>query len=102
MHKYLRLAGWNKSNADPNLYILCEGGLVVILMVYVDDLYLTGNAPAIVQEIKHQHMKQYEMTHLGPITKYLGLEFTKLGEGVFIHQRSYILRILHDFDMTAC
>jgi hypothetical protein len=42
------------------------------------------------------------MSDLGPIQKHLGVEFVALPEGMLLHQRSYLLKVLEDFDMTHC
>jgi len=39
---YLMSLGFTKSDADPNLYYKVEDGFPVILVLYVDDLFLTG------------------------------------------------------------
>lgn len=73
--KYLRLAGWTRSISDPNLYSLKEYSLIVPLMLYVDDMYITGNNQSKFFEIKSDLMTHYEMSDLGEIKRYLGVEF---------------------------
>jgi hypothetical protein len=89
----------DKSVADPNLYYLREGLLLVILMIYVDDLYMTGNSSSKLHEIKHKIMHQYEMTDLSSIQRYLGVKFSTLPKGILLHQQSFLTKILKDFDM---
>jgi hypothetical protein len=72
---YLRLSSWIISDADSNLYYLKEGNIIIILMIYVDDLYMTGDSPDKSQEICEEVMAHYKMFDLGPIQKYLSVEF---------------------------
>ena len=39
---YLLSIGFQKSEADPNLYYIVVGGVPLILLLYVDDLFITG------------------------------------------------------------
>jgi hypothetical protein len=42
------------------------------------------------------------MTDLGLITKYLGLEFRKSTEGLFVHQTNYTQNIIDEFGLSDC
>lgn len=99
---YLRAHGWTRSDADPNLYFLQEGDSIVLLLLYVDDLLITGNTPSRVAEVKKQLQEKYEMKDLGEIRKYLGVEFTHTPNGLFLHQQPYAEQILRDWDMLHC
>jgi hypothetical protein len=56
---FLRLIGWVRSSANPNLYIMWKGPSVVILLIYVDDLLLTGNDQVLLATVKSQLMSKY-------------------------------------------
>jgi hypothetical protein len=98
----LKKLGLVCSDLDHNLYILKKGTIVVILLIYVDDLLLTGNCESTIREVKSQLMSKYEMTDLGEIQKYLGVEYTYTASGLVLHQRAYCQQILMQFDMTNC
>jgi hypothetical protein len=49
MDNFLMSLGFTKSKADPNLYYKVEDGSPVILLLYVDDLFLTGEEKPIVE-----------------------------------------------------
>lgn len=71
-------------------------------MLYVDDMYITGNSQVKISEIKSDLMRQYEMSNLGEIQKYLGIEFSRSPQGLLFHQKSYITKVLKDFNMLDC
>lgn len=100
--KHLRAQGWTRSNADPNLYFLQEGASIVLLLLYVDDLLITGNDSTKVVEEKKKLQEKYEMKDLGEIRKYLGVEFAHTPSGLLLHQRSYAEQILQECDMVHC
>ena len=62
-----------KSKADPNLYYKVIEDEPVILLLYVDDLVLTGNEKQIV-ECKKKLAEEFEMKDLGLMHYFLGLE----------------------------
>jgi hypothetical protein len=65
--------GFNKSVVDPNLYYNIVGDECLILVLYVDDLFLTGSEILIV-ECKHALSSEFEMKDLGMMHYFLGLE----------------------------
>ena len=61
---YLLSIGFRKSEADPNLYFIVVGSDPLILLLYVDDLFITGRERPIVA-CKKDLAAEYEMTDLG-------------------------------------
>jgi hypothetical protein len=73
MDEFLRSLGFNKSEADPNLYYHIDGNECFILVLYVDDIFITGSERHIV-ECKQALTKKFEMKDLGQMHYFLGLE----------------------------
>jgi hypothetical protein len=72
--------GFSKSYVDPNLYYKIVNDAPVILLLYVDDLCLTGAEPFIIQ-CKRELASEFDMKDLGLMHYYLGLEvWQKRGE----------------------
>ena len=69
---YLMSLGFSKSVVDTNLYYHI-GNECLILVVYVDDLFLTGSESLIV-ECKRALASEFEMKDLGMMHYFLGLE----------------------------
>jgi len=72
MDAYLLRIGFVKSSADPNLYIIVVNNEPVIVLLYVDDLFITGVERRI-QECKKMLATEFEMKDLGLMHYYLGL-----------------------------
>ena len=70
---FLTSLDFTKSKADPNLYFKVIEDELVILLLYVDDLFLTGNEKQIV-EYKKKIVEEFEMKYLGLMHYFLGLE----------------------------
>ena len=93
--------GSNKSNVDLNLYFKVLDDEPVILLLYVDDLFLTGNEKQI-KECKKNLDEEFEMKDLGLMHYFLGLEVWKIPEGIFLDQGKYAVEIFKRFDMLDC
>ena len=65
--------GFTNSKVDPNLYLKVVEDEPVILLLYVDDLFLTGNEKHII-ESKKKLAKEFEMKDLGLMHYFQGLE----------------------------
>jgi hypothetical protein len=69
---YLQSIGFIKSD-DPNLYLLMKGEDILILVLYVDDLFLT-RVETLIAAWKQDLAKEFEMKDLGLMHYFLGLE----------------------------
>lgn len=94
--------GFKKSLSEATLYVKCQSNNVLIVSLYVDDLLLTGNDAWLVEEFKQEMMKVFEMTGLGLMTFFLGMEIKQAEHEVFICQKKYAKEILNKFKLEEC
>ena len=73
----------------------------VILLLYVDDLFLIGNEKHI-KDCKKKLDEEIKMKYIGLIHYFLGLEVWQIPEGIFLNQGKYAIEILKRFDMLDC
>ena len=85
--------GFAKSKVDPNLSYKVVEDVPVILLLYVDDLFLTGNEKQIM-ESKKKLVEEFEMKDLRLMHYFLGLEVWQSLEGIFLNQGKYVVEIL--------
>ena len=76
--------GFTKSKANPNLYFKVMEEEPVILLLYVDDLFLTRNEKQIV-ECKKNLVEEFKMKDLGLMHYFLGLEVWQNLEWIFLN-----------------
>ena len=82
--------GFTKTKVDSNLYSKVEDGMQVILLLYVDDLFLTGDEK-LIADSKRKLAAKLEMKDLSLMHYFLGLEvWQKLGE-IILSQGKYSL-----------
>jgi hypothetical protein len=70
----------------------------VILLLYVDDLFLTV-AEKLITECKRKLVAEFEMKDLGMMHYFLGLEVWQRSDGIFLNQGKYVVEILKRFEM---
>ncbi|XP_028189629.1 uncharacterized protein LOC114375925 [Glycine soja] len=92
--------GFSKSLLESTLYVKIDGADILIISLYVDDLFVTGNNLSLVEKFKKEMMVVFEMTDLGLMMFFLGMEI-KQG-GVFVCQKKYAKEILKKFKLEEC
>ena len=75
---------------------------MIILCLYVDDLLITGSNPLAIEKFKERLKLEFEMTDLGLLSYFLGMEFKKAKELLIMHQQKYTTDLLKRFQMMSC
>lgn len=70
---YFLKNGFKRCISDPNPYVKYFGDHALIIVLYVDDLSIIGNQLVLIQNMKHDLQKQFEMTYLNILHYFLGL-----------------------------
>jgi hypothetical protein len=98
---FLMSLGFTKSKADSNLYFKIMDNEPVILLLYVDDLFLTREEK-LIAKCKRRLASKFEMKDLGLMHYFLGLEVWQSSERIFLNQGKYTVKILKRFNMLEC
>ncbi|KAH9309431.1 hypothetical protein KI387_037342, partial [Taxus chinensis] len=94
--------GFERNPYDPNLYLKKQGGEIVIVVVYVDDLVITGSSVKMIDATKKDFNRSFDMTDLGLMHYCLGLEVWKKENHIFVSQLKYTKTTLEKFRMMDC
>ena len=84
---------------DANFFFEKVGKIVVYLVLYVDDILMIGKNESYITSIKKELKKGFEMTNLGYVHYYLGIEVTQHHKFIFLSQKNYIGEILNKLGM---
>ena len=85
-------SGFTQSKLDYSLFTkINDIGGIVIILVYVDDLLITGNNVKLIQEAKEILHHNFKMKDLGELRYFLGIEFARSKGGIMMNQRRYAL-----------
>ena len=90
--------GFTKCKTDPNLYFILVGSNPLILVLYMDDLFLTGGKELIAR-CNINLATKFEMKDINLMHYFLGLKVRKKSREIFLGQGKYIVEILKRFEM---
>jgi hypothetical protein len=94
------VAGFSASAHDPTLLIHMSPRGRTLLLLYVDDMIITGDDPEYITFVKTHLSDQFLMSDLGPLRYFLGIEISSTPEGFFLSQEKYIHDLLDRASLT--
>ncbi|XP_055822149.1 uncharacterized mitochondrial protein AtMg00810-like [Solanum dulcamara] len=92
---------FTQSQYDYSLFINKSSEGIAIVLVYVDDMLITGSSLKLIEETKKALQKAFKMKDLGELKYFLRIEFTRSTEGILMHQRKYTLELISGMGMTT-
>ena len=98
---FLLFIGFRASKVDTSLFILSDGSNIFYLLVYVDDILLTGSNSAMLHHLIQLLSFEFKLRDLGAVHYFLGIEVQSTGMGLMLRQHKYILDILTRAGMTS-
>ncbi|GKD50803.1 putative RNA-directed DNA polymerase [Tanacetum coccineum] len=103
---YLKLPqGFAKENdmrVYYSLFIFKKNACFVAALIYVYDVIMVGNDVMKIQHTKEELDKRFSIKDLGALKYFLGIEVSRIPEGLVLSQRKYILDILEDCGFQGC
>jgi hypothetical protein len=88
--------GFTKSEADHTLFTKKNQGGIVVVLIYVDDIIITGSDAEGISETKGILKTSFDIKDLGELKYFLGIEMTRETNGMFISQRKYVIDLLKE------
>jgi Reverse transcriptase (RNA-dependent DNA polymerase) len=86
--------GFNQAESDHTLFIKRRNGKMVVLIIYVDDMIISGDDEMGIQELKQQLSREFEMKDLGGLKYFLGIEVSRSKKGIFSLTKKVYIRSL--------
>ncbi|PKU87366.1 Retrovirus-related Pol polyprotein from transposon TNT 1-94 [Dendrobium catenatum] len=87
--RFLLQLGFSFSKADPSLLQLKHHDTTVFILIYVDDILVTGNDQELIQHILQRLNSVFSLKQSGDISLYLGIQVIKTNFGYFLSQSHY-------------
>jgi hypothetical protein len=85
--------------ADQTLFRLRQGRDILIVQVYVDDIVFDGSSNSLVARFAEDMSREFEMSMMGELQFFLGLQIKKSKKGTFVHQAMYTKDIIWKLKM---
>jgi len=98
----LKMMGFEQSPHEAAVYRRGSGGTAMLVGVYVDDLVITGTKDAGVAAFKEEMKAAFQMSDLGLLSFYLGIEVHQDHSGTTLRQTAYAKRIVELAGLTDC
>lgn len=103
IEEYFIKEGFLKSPNEETLFLKAnDQGNILMVSVYVDDLIYTGDCELMMKEFKLSMQQEFDMTDLGKMKYFLGIEVSQTADGFHVSQAKYALEVLRRFDMEEC
>jgi hypothetical protein len=102
MDSYLLSQNFVHCKSDPNVYMLRMVDSLLLLVLYVDDLLITGCSTSVIVAVKRILHDRFLMMDMGPLHFFLGLEISQDASGIKLSQAKYARDLLERFHMTDC
>ena len=90
--------GYMASHYNSTLFLRRTDKGTILLLLYVDDIIITGDDLSGIQKLKDFPNQQFEMKDLGHLSYFLGLEITHSTDGLYITQAKYVLNSCLEMD----
>ncbi|KAE8674743.1 hypothetical protein F3Y22_tig00111718pilonHSYRG00018 [Hibiscus syriacus] len=95
------MMGFSESRADVSLFVKNNGGCFTYILVYVDDIILTGGSSHVIDEVVRTLNLQFSLKDLGELSYFLGIEVTRKNESLVLSQRKYIIELLEKTNLLG-
>ncbi|KAJ0452174.1 putative RNA-directed DNA polymerase [Helianthus annuus] len=99
---YFSQHGYVRSINEPNLYVKKVNNDFIYVCLYVDDIVYTSSSAKLIKEFKACMEQEFEMSDMGLLKLFLGLEVNQTPKGVFLSQKKYAKSLVSKFGMDGC
>ena len=99
LSKFLLKKGFKMKKIDTTLFIKTKENYMLLVQIYVDDIIFSTTTVSLCKEFSKCMHSEFEMSMIGELNFFLGLQIKQLKEGTFINQAKYIRDLLKRFNM---
>ncbi|GJV42238.1 putative ribonuclease H-like domain-containing protein [Tanacetum coccineum] len=97
---YLLSNGFNRGKIDQTLFIKKQKGDILLVQVYVDDIIFGSTNKELCTGFEKLMKDKFQMSSMGELTFFLGLQVQQKEDGIFISQDKYVAKILKKFNYS--
>jgi uncharacterized membrane protein YciS (DUF1049 family) len=98
---FLLQHGYMRGAIDKTLFIKRDKKDIMLVQVYVDDIIFGATKQSMVKEFEQLMQQEFQMSSMGELTFFLGLQVKQSSSGIFIGQDKYVADILKRFDFKT-
>ncbi|KAD4586555.1 hypothetical protein E3N88_24156 [Mikania micrantha] len=99
---FLLKNNFTRGSIDQTLFIKNVGQHKLLVQIYVDDIIFASSDPKLCDDFTKLMTTNFEMSAMGELQFFLGLQIKQKPDGIFIHQSKYTKELLKKFDLQNC
>ncbi|XP_017189746.1 uncharacterized mitochondrial protein AtMg00810-like [Malus domestica] len=97
---FLPQLGFTTTYSNSSLFVKAVGSTLVILLLYVDDIIITGNDSLAIQQVIQSLTSEFDIKDLGSLHYFLGIQISRTANGLFLSQHKYVHDLLVKTEMV--
>ena len=98
---YLLDHGFKRAQADRTLFVKRNEKSLLVAQVYVDDIVFISTIDHLAHEFSEEMKREFEMSMVGELNYFLGLQVKQREDGIFISQEKYAKNLVKRFDLDS-
>ncbi|GJZ56912.1 retrovirus-related pol polyprotein from transposon TNT 1-94 [Tanacetum coccineum] len=102
LSNFLVSKGFSKGSIDPTMFITKHEEDILLVQIYVDDIIFGSTNPKLSKKFEKLMYIMFEMSMMGELKFFLGIQIHQSPHGIFINQAKYAQEILKKHGMTSC
>ena len=102
LKEFLMKKGFKPGSLDPTLFTKSYDGELFVCQIYVDDIIFGCTDQRYSDEFAYMMSEEYQMSMMGELKFFLGLQIRQQRNGIFISQEKYLKDVLRKFGMQDC
>jgi hypothetical protein len=87
-------------SVDKTLFTLNHGTAFLLVQIYVDDIIFGGSSHTLVSRFQEMMECEFQMSMMGELTFFLGIQAKQTKQGTFVHQAKYTKDLIKKFNMA--
>ena len=99
---FLMKNGFTRGQVDTTLFRKTSNKHFIIVQIYVDDIIFGATNESLCKEFSKLMQTEFEMSMMGELKFFLGIQIKQCNDGIYIHQSKYIKELLKKFKMVDC
>jgi hypothetical protein len=101
LSEYLLANNYRRGTIDKTLFIQEHKGHILVVQVYVDDIIFGATNMSLVDKFKDVMSSKFNMSMIGELNFFLGLQVVQKDDGIQIHQQKYLREIIKKFNLES-
>ena len=100
--QFLLESGFTRGTIDKTLFYLKKGNDLLLVQIYVDDIIFGSTNDNLCKKFSKLMQSRYQMSMMGEMSYFLGLQVKQTDDGIFINQSKYTKNLLKKFNLQDC